>query len=606
MSTPSTATISGTFVRPDAGKASMTAYIEAASVDSLLTFAGGVIASKTPVKLQADGTASVTIWQLPQAGIDPADARWRLVMESGRNRYTKEFTLTTDITWDAIVDVSSVPITSTLLEQAQEAAAQAEAAYAALSGAAQIGWLDVVSVKNPTFGAVGDLVNDDTAAINAAIAALPAAGGTVLFPPGAYKVTSTIDLANKPNVKLRGTGGGENTTVGRGGSTIVYTGTGYAVQWATTAPSAIFQPLMVDGLHIQGSGSTPAGGLWIGNGSNCKLVDVTISDFKNGTTTGTGLKCGTATSTGSQYHEAHGLTISKCDIGLDLLETNGFRCFGGMIEDQMPTPRAGTVGVKVRSGSDTAKFFGTVVQGWETLFDAAGGFSEFLGCRGEGFTTAFKLSGTKQQVIGGSINNSGNGGGGTAISILAGASGAYVNTGGISSVATNVSDAGTNSTVILAAGVRTNFARKTRGGSNISFNNTSFTAVDSATLDITLTNVLAGDWIEVGLSCRVNNEAVELDLDAQTIVAGSPVNSVGFAQGSGVPLPTSGVGAWLCPSGQLVNPGGSVLYQVTSADLTSGSLTLRLMGKTASATARTILCSNNGPIMFWVRNLGRI
>jgi hypothetical protein len=49
---------------------------------------------------------------------------------------------------------------------------------------------ETVSVKD--FGAVGDGVTDDTAAINAALTAL-VAGGTLLFPPGTYKVTSTIN-----------------------------------------------------------------------------------------------------------------------------------------------------------------------------------------------------------------------------------------------------------------------------------------------------------------------------------------------------------------------------------------------------------------------------
>src|SRR5437016_1357060 len=42
----------------------------------------------------------------------------------------------------------------------------------------------VFSVK--AFGAVGDGTTDDTAAVRAAFAAVPAAGGTVYFPPGTY------------------------------------------------------------------------------------------------------------------------------------------------------------------------------------------------------------------------------------------------------------------------------------------------------------------------------------------------------------------------------------------------------------------------------------
>lgn len=57
---------------------------------------------------------------------------------------------------------------------------------------------EVVSVKD--FGAVGDGVTDDTAAIQAAIASLPAnQGGTIFFKAGDYKITSTITLPSNVN-----------------------------------------------------------------------------------------------------------------------------------------------------------------------------------------------------------------------------------------------------------------------------------------------------------------------------------------------------------------------------------------------------------------------
>jgi hypothetical protein len=75
---------------------------------------------------------------------------------------------------------------------------------AAGSGASQRTVLDklrdVVSVKD--FGAVGDGVSDDTAAINAAIARAAATvggaiGATVYFPPGTYLISSTITMPNR-------------------------------------------------------------------------------------------------------------------------------------------------------------------------------------------------------------------------------------------------------------------------------------------------------------------------------------------------------------------------------------------------------------------------
>jgi hypothetical protein len=59
---------------------------------------------------------------------------------------------------------------------------------------------DVVSVKD--FGAVGDGVADDTAAIQAAIDAVDI--GTVVFPKGAYKTTAKLSTAYGKNIKLQG------------------------------------------------------------------------------------------------------------------------------------------------------------------------------------------------------------------------------------------------------------------------------------------------------------------------------------------------------------------------------------------------------------------
>lgn len=66
------------------------------------------------------------------------------------------------------------------------------------------------------FGAVGDGIADDTAAIQAAIDALPNDGGTVYFPAGRFKVTSTIEVGDGSNsaasakncIKLQGEGMG--------------------------------------------------------------------------------------------------------------------------------------------------------------------------------------------------------------------------------------------------------------------------------------------------------------------------------------------------------------------------------------------------------------
>ena len=77
-----------------------------------------------------------------------------------------------------------------------------------------------LNVKSSRFGAIGDGAHDDTAAIQAAIDSLVveqrlgvdaanAAGGTVYFPPGKYRVTTSVVLDSArghQNVTLLGAG----------------------------------------------------------------------------------------------------------------------------------------------------------------------------------------------------------------------------------------------------------------------------------------------------------------------------------------------------------------------------------------------------------------
>jgi len=63
---------------------------------------------------------------------------------------------------------------------------------------------NVINVKDPRFGAYGDSVHDDTAAIQAAIRHFDSEGPTsryrspqfIYFPPGVYKVSKTLDNNN--------------------------------------------------------------------------------------------------------------------------------------------------------------------------------------------------------------------------------------------------------------------------------------------------------------------------------------------------------------------------------------------------------------------------
>jgi len=61
-----------------------------------------------------------------------------------------------------------------------------------------------VSVKD--FGAVGNGIVDDTAAIQAAVNSVPSLGGQIFFPQGSYLISSTIILPASKNITLLGEG----------------------------------------------------------------------------------------------------------------------------------------------------------------------------------------------------------------------------------------------------------------------------------------------------------------------------------------------------------------------------------------------------------------
>jgi hypothetical protein len=73
-----------------------------------------------------------------------------------------------------------------------------------------------VNVKDPPYNATGDGTTDDTTAIQAAINALPARGGTVYFPPGDYRISAALTFPTPTPVSgiyecpivLRGAGAG--------------------------------------------------------------------------------------------------------------------------------------------------------------------------------------------------------------------------------------------------------------------------------------------------------------------------------------------------------------------------------------------------------------
>lgn len=112
------------------------------------------------------------------------------------------------------------------------------------------------------FGAVGDGVADDTAAINTAISAAAVLGCTLEFAAGVYRVTSTIVWAN--GVTYRGAGTNDSQTLG---TVIKYTGTGDASVVNNPVNSSTFGGLSFEGINFLCTSLSPGKALFYDTGS---------------------------------------------------------------------------------------------------------------------------------------------------------------------------------------------------------------------------------------------------------------------------------------------------------------------------------------------------
>jgi Pectate lyase superfamily protein len=163
-----------------------------------------------------------------------------------------------------------------------------------------------VSVK--TYGASGDGVHDDTAAINNALAALPANGGTIYFPAGLYLITSTL------TVSTTGT-----TFQGDGwGSQIRYDGT--SVTTAIKASANIRVNMRY--LRISQTNATTAGTCIDASNFNMSILEMLLID---------GGGSGVAPKTGilMNSNTAHYNHIRACRISYGGASSNGISLTGG-------------------------------------------------------------------------------------------------------------------------------------------------------------------------------------------------------------------------------------------------------------------------------------
>lgn len=142
---------------------------------------------------------------------------------------------------------------------------------------------DYINIKD--YGAKGDGVTDDTAAIQAAINSLPNQGGIILFPIGEYIITDTITIGNgtKDSVSTKNcialigaNNAATNLSVwaGNNGTCIRYKGTEAKPMFRILGP--ILDPV-IEGMSLWGE-SKATYGIYMTCCGQAKINKVTISD----------------------------------------------------------------------------------------------------------------------------------------------------------------------------------------------------------------------------------------------------------------------------------------------------------------------------------------
>jgi hypothetical protein len=166
---------------------------------------------------------------------------------------------------------------------------------------------DVVSVKD--FGAVGDGVTDDTAAIQAAINSFApynsfvADGGNLYLPPGRYKLTASLDLTGKHGLALIGSGVL---------STEIFASGDYPVISSVNTSAAPWNDGCIRDMTIRGGGNTNANahGIYTVFTNGCTIENIAIYSCKYG------LNLNHSWQFDISNVDAHGGTTDRCDIGV--------------------------------------------------------------------------------------------------------------------------------------------------------------------------------------------------------------------------------------------------------------------------------------------------
>lgn len=296
------------------------------------------------------------------------------------------------------------------------------------------------------FGAKGDGSTDDTAAIQAAINAVPGSGGgTVYFSCGQYKITSGLSTSTS-NIALVGqeSGYGDFQSVGAAAVEILVPTSVVGFTFNPSAAATIFQGPLMRNINFRDTAGTATGGILIKRANNFVIENCTCTEFH----AGYGMRSD-GTGNVNQYPQLNNFNATNCLIGLDCIASNGIRMIGGKIDANSNITsgvRASSIGVQYDTNSDTLKMFGVILQGINVAVKLDRTTSQecgVYGCRFEGCTTGVTVAGDNNIIAGCNFNNSLLSPA-TGISFASTADGNRATDNIFAACSTNVSDSGTN------------------------------------------------------------------------------------------------------------------------------------------------------------------